>query len=82
MRSSTGFALSLLALGVVAAPAPSSTEYPHAGKAYPYGTCMTRADALKVANTFEILQDQAFNVTLARAAVSPEFIDYNDSINT
>ncbi|KAK3709288.1 hypothetical protein LTR37_011026 [Vermiconidia calcicola] len=49
---------------------------------YPYGSCMTRADAERVAKNFEVLQDETFNQTLAEEAVSPEFIDYNDSINT
>ena len=82
MRSSTISALSLLALGVTAVPAPQVSSVSHGGSPLPPGSCMTRAEAEQVAQNFKDLQDEVFNITLAREAVAKDFIDYNDSINT
>lgn len=79
MRSTSIPALSLFALGAYAAPTATTGT---SAVAVPNGECMTRAEALLVANNFERLQDEVFNVTLANAAVADDFIDYNDSINT
>ena len=81
MHSSILPTLSFLVLGALAIPAPSATPVSHGGDTLPAGSCMTRAEALLVAQNFQDLQDKTFNITLARQAVSPDFIDYNDSIN-
>lgn len=77
MRAVTALAQFFLTLGAAALPATGLNVYRRSS-----GRCLTRADAEQVAKNFKDLQDEVFNVTLAREAVAPDFVDYNDSINT
>ena len=70
MRPATSLAnFFLLALAAAAVPGKRATK------------CLTLADAQQVAQNFEDLQDEAFNVALAREAAAPDLVINNDSIN-
>jgi hypothetical protein len=74
MRSFILPALALFTLSTIAAPAPSTGTNSQS-------TCMTEADAKKVANNFKDLINLDFNKTLAREALCEDFHDYSDGVN-
>jgi len=44
-------------------------------------SCMTGADASRVAGNFQALIHDTFNKTLAKTAMTADFTDYSDSVN-
>jgi hypothetical protein len=79
MYISAAASLSLLVVGTLAAPSQKRMARPDPPPGAP---CMTREEAERVANNFQVLQDEKFNRTLAEQAIADQFIIYNDSINT
>ena len=61
--------VALLALGASANPTPRSA------------TCLCAEEAAKVAENFKDLINLPFSVSLARAALTKDFVDYSDSVN-
>lgn len=74
MRSSLFSLIALLTLSASAAPALST-------RGDSSSTCLTDADATKVANNFKDLINLDFNKTLAREALCEDFHDYSDGVN-
>ena len=59
-------AVTLLASSVIAGPTAS---------------CMSKADATKVADNFKALINQPFSTSLAKSALTRNYHDYSDSVN-
>ena len=66
MRSFITAALSLLAIGASASPLEARQT-----------SCMTNAQAVKVAQNFRALIHETFNITLAKTALAKDFTDYS-----
>ena len=78
MRSSILASICLLALTATALPTTDLDEHEKRGGGY---SCMSAADAAKVANNLADLIRLPFNNALAHAALCKTFTDYSDSVN-
>lgn len=84
MRFTSFAAVSALAMGAIAAPLEAFQGFEMVDDIPDFdkrdGTCMSGAEAKKVAQNFRALIHDPFNTTLAQTSMTKDFADYSDSV--